>query len=148
MELSRVPVTEIMRREFEHVLPETPLDIVLEKFSERGRHGLIVLDDAGRFAGVILLTDLLSCINPHIGIPSRRRGHGIMCILRGSEQMAGDLVTRPHLAIPQTATLEDALGHMAQDQHPYLVVTDDAGIALGCLELSDIILFLRESGIV
>ncbi len=146
MELTEIPISRIMHREFEHVTPETPLAIVFEKFSERGRHDLIVLEEDGSFVGVIMLTDILGCINPQMGIHAGRRAAGLLCMLRGADQTAGDLVTRSHIAIPDDSTVADALAHMARDQRPYLVVVNGEGVAVGCIELSDIIAFLRKGG--
>jgi CBS-domain-containing membrane protein len=146
MEPAEIPISRIMHREYEHVAPATPLAEVLAKFSERGRHDLIVLEEDGTFVGVIMLIDILGCINPQMGIRGGRRSAGLLCMLRGADQTAGDLVTRSHIAIPADATVGGALTHMARDQHPYLVVVDAAGKAVGCIELADIIAFLLEAG--
>ena len=150
MEPIDIPVVRIMHRDYEHVTPATPVFGVMEKFSERGRHDLIVLEEDGTFVGVIMLTDVLGCLMPHLGVrPGRKMAgmpSGILCMLRGSEQAAGDLVTRTHITISPDATVGEALVHMARDQHPYLVVVDDAGRAVGCVELADIIATLRKDG--
>ncbi|RXE55937.1 hypothetical protein ABH15_06945 [Methanoculleus taiwanensis] len=150
MEPGEIPIRQLMHREFEHVTPDTPVAVVLEKFSERGRHDLIVLDENGGFVGVILLTDILGCVVPRLGIRAKKRSAALpsdlLCMMRGGDQRAGDLATRSHIAIPDHATVADALGHMARDRHPYLVVVDAAGAAEGCIEISDIIAFLRKDG--
>jgi len=146
METGPVPITRIMRMDFERVRENDPLSLVFDRFADQGKHELIVVDDGGRFAGVIMLIDVLGCINPHMGIPSGRKTAGLLCMLEGSNQTAGDLATKPHIAIPETSTVDGALAHMARDKHPYLVVVDRKGVALGCIELSDIISFLRKTG--
>jgi len=150
MEPIDIPIARIMHREYEHVTPATPLFEVMEKFSERGRHDLIVLEEDGTFVGVIMLTDILGCLMPHLGVrPGRKMSgmpSGILCMLLGSEQAAGDLVTKTNIHIPPDATIGDALVRMARDQHPYLVVVDGAGKAIGCVELADIIATLRQGG--
>ncbi len=150
MEPGDTPIRQIMHREFLHVTPETPVSVVLEKFSERGRHDLIVLDEGGGFVGVILLTEILGCVVPRLGIRAKKRSvalpSDLLCMMRGGDQIAGDFATRSHIAIPEDATVSDALAHMARDRHPYLVVVDAAGKAVGCIELADIIAFLLKGG--
>jgi CBS-domain-containing membrane protein len=150
MEPAEIPIARIMHRDYEHVAPGTTLAEVLEKFSVRGRHDLIVLEEDGTFVGVIMITDVAGCLMPHLGVRPGRRMVGmpsrLLCMLRGSGQGVGELVTRIHLTIPPDATVGEALVHMVRDQHPYLVVVDDAGKAVGCVELADIIGTLLESG--
>lgn len=69
--LPGLPVTEIMSRGVVSVAPDDPLDVVVEKFGDRGVRRLLVIDSNGLLHGIISWAD----VAPHV--PDRTMGHAV-----------------------------------------------------------------------
>jgi len=69
--LPGLPVTELMSRGVVSVTPDDPLDVVVEKFGDRGVRRLLVIDSNGLLHGIISWAD----VAPHV--PDRTMGHAV-----------------------------------------------------------------------
>ncbi len=140
------PITEIMQTDFPRVHQETPVADIYRSFTGRGCVDIIVCDGDGRFQGIITRMDLLSGITPGMGIRSRRKLGCLECIHKSAALHAGDLMTRSHVTVPDYATLAETLLAMEKNRHPDVIVVNDDGIALGLVEMCDIVAFLVREG--
>jgi CBS domain-containing protein len=69
--LSSLPVTELMTTGIVSVAPDAPLDVVVERFGDRGVRRLLVIDSNGLLHGIISWAD----VAPHV--PDRTMGHTV-----------------------------------------------------------------------
>ena len=139
-------ITEIMQADFARVHPETPVADIYQSFTRKGCFDIIVCDEKCRFMGIITRMDLLSAITPEMGIRSRRKMGCLECIHKSAALHAGELMTRSHVTVPDTATIAETLVAMEKNRHPDVIVVDTDGIALGLVEMCDIIAFLVREG--
>lgn len=145
MELGDESVSKIMNMEVELVHEDTPIDDVLRNCSERRTTDIIVVDSDERYLGMVTAFEILSYINPFMGIHTGRKTMGHSLVL-GHCPVVGDLMTRSHATIKEKSTLQNALRHMRKDHHRYLVVLDGEGKVIGRLDLCDILNILLEEG--
>jgi len=140
------PITEIMQKDFSRVHPETPVAEIYRSFTRRGCVDIIVCDDECRFLGIITRMDLLSAITPGMGVRSRRKLGCLECLHKSAARHAEELMTRSHVTVPDSATVAETLLAMEKNRHPDVIVVNDEGIALGLVEMCDIIAFLVREG--
>lgn len=140
------PITEIMQEDFARVHPETPVADIYQSFTRRGCVDIIVCDEECRFLGIITRMDLLSAITPGMGIRSRRKLGCLECLHKSAAKHASELMTRSHVTVPNSATVAETLQAMEKNRHPDVLVVNDDGIALGLVEMCDIIAFLVREG--
>jgi len=140
------PIREIMQTDFPRVHQETPIAEIYRSFTGRGCADIIVCDEDDRFLGIITRMDLLSGITPGMGIRSRRKMGCLECIHKSAALHAGDLMTRSHVTVPASATVAETLQAMEKNRHPDVIVVDEQGIAVGLVEMCDIIAFLVREG--
>ncbi|WFN33665.1 CBS domain-containing protein [Methanogenium sp. S4BF] len=140
------PITEIMEVNFAQVHPETPVADIYRSFTQKGCFDIIVCDEECRFLGIITRMDLLSAITPGMGIRSRRKLGCLECLHKSAALHASELMTRSHVTVPDTATIAETLQAMEKNRHPDVIVVDTDGIALGLVEMCDIIAFLVREG--
>lgn len=140
------PIIEIMQTDFARVHPETPVAEIYRSFTRRGCVDIIVCDEECRFLGIITRMDLLSGITPGMGIRSRRKLGCLECLHKSAARHAGDLMTRSHVTVPAFATIAETLLAMEKNRHPDVIVVNDDGIALGLVEMCDIVAFLVREG--
>lgn len=89
--------------------------------------GLPVVDAAGTLVGVLSQTDLVRVrANQHLA--SNWPGLAV-----------GQVMTKPALTIPASASLEEAARAMEQRRVHRLVVTDDAATPIGIISTSDLV---------
>jgi CBS-domain-containing membrane protein len=146
MDLEETPVTEIMQTVFERVHPATPIADIYASFSQRGCCDVIVCDDDGHFLGIITEMDLLSAISPGVGIRGRRKMGCLQCFIKSGVKHAREVMSREHISIKSTASVADAMIQMEKNRHPDVIVIDAQGVALGLIEMCDIISFLIRAG--
>lgn len=146
MEPTEIPVTAVMSETLDIVSPETPLPEIFERFSRAGCTDLIVVGPGNRFLGLITALDLLTAVGPIVGVRSRKKITCIDCLLRGDAAVAADIMTRSHITIRATATLRAAMEAMERYRYPALIAVDDAGSAVGRIEVCMIIAHLRIAG--
>ncbi|KAF1078528.1 CBS domain-containing protein [Methanogenium sp. MK-MG] len=139
-------ITEIMQTDFARVHPETPVADIYRSFTRKGCFDIIVCDEECRFLGIITRMDLLSSITPGMGIRSRRRLGCLECLHKSAARHAGELMTRSHVTVPDTATIAETLVAMEKNRHPDVIVIDGDGVAVGLVEMCDIIRFLVQEG--
>lgn len=140
------PITAVMQTDFARVYPETPVADIYRSFTGRGCIDIIVCDDDCRFLGIITRMDLLAAITPGMGIRSRRKLGCLECLHKSAALHAGDLMTRSHVTVPDTVTVAETLQAMEKNRHPDVIVVDTDGIAIGLVEMCDIIAFLVREG--
>jgi CBS domain-containing protein len=146
VEAGQTPVSSIMHRDFERVHLATPLSYIYRIFAQRGRSDIIVIDDDGHFLGLVTELDLLRAISPGLGVPTRRKTGCIECLVASTDRSAADIMSRTHITVPLTTTVEQAMVRMEKNRHPDVIVVDDDGIATGVVEMCDVIAFLLNSG--
>jgi len=140
------PITEIMREDFPRVHPATPVAEIYRSFTRRGCFDIIVCDEECRFMGIITRMDLLSGITPGMGVRSRRKLGCLECLHKSAARHAEELMTRSHVTVSDSATLAETLLAMEKNRHPDVIVVNEAGIALGLVEMCDIVAFLVREG--
>ena len=145
--IEKTPIVELMRTDFPRVHPETPISEIFRSFARKGCADVIVIDDAGKFLGIITRLDLLSSITPGMGIRSRRKMGCVACILMSAARHAREVMSRGHITVPDTYTLGDTLVFMEKARHPDVIVVNTDGIAIGHVEMCDIIAFLVEKNV-
>ncbi|HUU75201.1 MAG TPA: CBS domain-containing protein [Methanoregulaceae archaeon] len=141
-----IVVEDIMSVDFEYISPQEPIDAIIKEFSSGRCSDLIVADTDGRFLGVITPIDLISHVNPSMGVRSRKKAPCIECILRGDASVAEDIMARSHITISVDTPIVEALRLLEKYRHPDLVVTDKDGITIGVLGICSIISHLRVVG--
>jgi CBS domain-containing protein len=89
--------------------------------------GMPVVDPSGELVGVLSQTDLIKAqANPQL--QANWRGLAV-----------GQIMTKPALTIPSTATLEQAARLMAERRVHRLVVTDATATPIGVISASDLV---------
>ncbi|MDT8357616.1 MAG: CBS domain-containing protein [Methanomicrobiaceae archaeon] len=142
--IEHTPIASLMRSDFPRVHPETSISEIFRSFAQRGCADVIVIDDDGKFLGIITRLDLLASITPEMGIRSRRKMGCVACILMSAARHAREVMSRGHITVPDTYTLADTLVFMEKARHPDVIVVNSDGIAVGHVEMCDIIAFLVE----
>ncbi len=145
-DITTIVARDIMFRDFSRVAPDTPLDEIITHFSGKECPDLVVTDHDGRFRGVITPFDLMTHLNPIIGVKSRRKVSCIECIIMGDASVAGDIMTRGHLTVREETPIVEVLRLLEKYHHPDLVVVDGQGRALGVVSICRIISHLRIIG--
>ncbi|KQC03725.1 MAG: hypothetical protein APR53_04625 [Methanoculleus sp. SDB] len=147
-EIAATSLRAIMHTDFERVHPDTSLADIYRLFAVRGRSDVIVIDDDGHFVGMITELDLLSAVSPGVGVRSRRKLGCVECMIRSRATRAGEIMTRGHITLPDTVSIERAMVSMEKNRHPDVVVLDEAGVAVGVVEMCDIIAYFIEKGVI
>ena len=89
--------------------------------------GMPVVDPSGELVGVLSQTDLIKAqANPQL--QANWRGLAV-----------GQIMTKPALTIPSTATLEQAARLMGERRVHRLVVTDESATPIGIISASDLV---------
>lgn len=144
--LKDIIVRDIMSGDFDRISPQTTIDRILHEFASRKCTDLVVVDDSGRFLGVVTPFDLVDHVNPAMGVRSGKRAPCIECILRGDALVAEDLMSRSHVTTTEETPVVEALRLLEKNRHPDLIVIDRQGIAVGILGICSIISHLRLVG--
>ncbi len=145
-DITTIIARDIMSRDFTRVAPDTPLADIITRFSGPDCPDLVVTDPDGTFRGVITPFDLMTHLNPIIGVRSRRKVSCIECIIMGEASVAGDIMTRGHLTIREETPIVEVLRLLEKYHHPDLFVIDEKGVALGVVSICGIISHLRIIG--
>lgn len=138
------PVTAVMTKCPLPVHPDAPLSRVLEQFS-RTNHPVIVVDTDGTLAGVITPIDLISALTPGEGPGGRHSISGLDRFLKSTAQNARDLMSDEPLTIPESSNIGDALQAMEHGHSTSVILLNTKNVAVGCVELADIIAYLYRS---
>ncbi len=138
------PVTAVMTRCPLPVHPETPIFRVLEQFSH-SNHPVIVVDSDGTLAGVITSMDIISALTPGGGLGGRHMISELDRFLKSTAQNARDLMSDEPLTVPEDAKICDALQAMEHGHSSSVILLNEKNIAVGCIELADIIAYLNRS---
>ena len=116
---------------------DASLGEVAALLAERRIHGVVVLDESGRMAGVVADTDLLA-------------GEWLASDAESLETMrsmtAGEMMTIPPVTIDADAPITDAAIRLRDERLSRLVVTQDE-LAVGVLATSDLVRFLGHGNL-
>jgi len=145
-DITTIMARDIMSRDFARVAPDTPLVDIITRFSGKACPDLVVTDNDGTFRGVITPFDLMTHLNPMIGVRSRRKVSCIECMVMGEASIAADIMTRGHLTVREETPVMEVLRLFEKYHHPDLFVVDEQGIALGVVSICGIISHLRIVG--
>jgi predicted transcriptional regulator len=145
-DITTITARDIMSREFARVAPDTPLADIITHFSGEDCPDLVVTGHDGYFLGVITPFDLMTHLNPIIGVKSRRKVSCIECMVRGDASVAADIMTRGHLTVQEETPVGEVLRLLEKYHHPDLFVTDEQGVTLGVVSICRIISHLRIIG--
>lgn len=145
-DITTIIARDIMSRDFTRVAPDTPLPDIITRFSGKDCPDLVVTDQDGIFRGVITPFDLMTHLNPIIGVRSRRKVSCIECMIMGDASVAADIMTRGHLTVREDTPIVEVLRLLEKYHHPDLFVIDDRGVALGVVSICGIISHLRIIG--
>jgi CBS domain-containing protein len=122
-------VAELMTTPVVSCPSSTTLGDVAVLLAERRIHGVVVLDESGRPAGLVTDTDLLA-------------GEWLADDAKGLETMramtAGELMTAPAVTIDADADVADAVARLRAERLARLVATRD-GLPVGVLATSDLV---------
>ena len=135
------PVTAVMTRCPLPVHPDTPVARVLEQYSHTS-HPVVVAETDGTLAGVITPMDLIEVIAPGKGPNKRHMISGLDRFLKSTAQNARDLMSDEPVTVPHTARISDALETMEHGHATSVILLDEKNVAVGCVELADIIAYL------
>lgn len=146
-------VSELMYRHVPAVRPDANLEEIIQVL-ERGRYRrAVVVDDAGRVAGIITDGDLLrrSRWGQHPGLLARVRslitGQPAREKLPETEETAADLMSSPVVTIREDTPLVEALVLMLEHQCKRLPVVDENRRLVGLLGRASLLRgLLRENG--
>ncbi len=138
------PVTAVMTRCPLPVHPDTPIFRVLEQFSH-SNHPVIVVDSDGTLAGVITSMDIISALTPGEGFGSRHQISELDRFLKSTAHNARDLMSDEPLTVPEDAKICEALQAMEHGHSSSVILLNEKNIAVGCIELADIIAYLYRS---
>ncbi len=141
-QLEEIRIVEILHTDFTSMHPDTPIADIFQSFARRGCRDIIVCDEAGKFLGIITELDLLGAISPGVGVRSRRKMGCLECIIKSGAKSAGEVMSREHITVPHSASVAQAMVAMEKYRHPDVIVVDDEGVAVGIVEMCDIIAFL------
>ncbi len=145
-DVTEIPLTAVMKKTFESILPDTPLESIFQRFSEESCYDLVVVDHEERFLGVITAIDLLATVGPIVGVRSMKRFSCVECLVKKGMTTAADVMNRGHITISREKTLGDAMRIMEKNRHPDLFVIDGNGRVDGQIAVCDIIAHLRVVG--
>ncbi|MER7591623.1 CBS domain-containing protein [Micromonospora sp. NPDC127501] len=134
-------VGDVMTREVETVLAETPYREVVDVLLRRGVSAVPVIDDFRRVLGVVSEADLLHRIE-RAGEPALRRvfeSRRRVARAKSAALLAGDLMTAPAVTTNPEAPLSAAARLMDREQVKRLPVLDDLGRLIGIVSRADLL---------
>jgi CBS domain-containing protein len=146
-------VSDVMQTEVPTVRPDTPLANVVEALAEVEQRRVVVVDAAGRVAGIITDGDVVrrATAEERPGIMRRMfdrlRGgeHEHERYLLVSGRTAADVMTTPVITIAAKATPADAMRLMLEHHIKRLPVLDDYGRLVGLIGRAGVLRALSEA---
>jgi CBS-domain-containing membrane protein len=146
---ARVPVGEVMRRDFLAVTADVALETLVTLLIEADAGSAPVVDARGGVVGVVTKADLLR-LRPESDITERAApaslGRGFHVEVPGG-LTARDVMTPCAYVIPDHARLSHAIGLLASARIGHVPVVDAQGALVGVLDRADVIAWLaRELG--
>jgi CBS domain-containing protein len=145
MKMEKEPVTRVMDHDVDLVHQDTTVDEALRICSEKKTTDLVVVDSEDRYLGMITAFEILSYINPFMGIHHGGKTMGHPLVIDRSP-LISDLMTNIHLTTSEGTTVWKALKHMERDHHRFLVVVDGENRVLGRFDLCNTLELLMEGG--
>jgi CBS domain-containing protein len=130
-------VAEIMEREVPTVAETTPLADVVGKLLDSDVKRVLVLDSAGKLAGIVTDTDLVARIDPDqrpgllTTLRSRWNKEARRQVQRAYGQRASDVMTTPVVTVRDTTSVIDALTVTVERHVKRLPVVDADGRLVG-----------------
>jgi len=123
---------------------DLPIEEVLLRFSNDGNQPFVVIEPGGVFVGVITSMDIVEVISSYIGLKSKRMISGFDRFLKGTAKIAGDLISDERMLVQDDARITMAISVMERSHSSFIVVVNKQNIAIGCVELSDIIAYVIQ----
>ena len=139
-------VTAVMKSIPFLIPSDLPIEEVLLRFSKDGNQPFVVIETGGEFVGVITPMDIVEVISSYIGLKSKRMISGFDRFLKGTAQTAGDLIADERMLVQDNARITVAISVMERSHSSFIVVVNKQNIAIGCVELSDIIAYVTQPG--
>lgn len=138
------PVQDVMRREVVTVQPDVPVDEVLTLLLQKGYRSLPVVDENDRLMGILTDGDLLrrGRLLARLDLQSelsRSDWQRQLDDLRSRPETAADLMSKPVFSLPATASLQQAMTAMVQNNLKRLPVVDADGRLEGWISRVDIL---------
>ncbi|MBI3770927.1 MAG: DUF190 domain-containing protein [Deltaproteobacteria bacterium] len=130
-------VAEIMEKDVPTVVETTPIHDVISRLMESDAKRILVLDEAGRLAGIITDTDIVARIDPAVRpglltlLRSRWSTVADRQVRRASGQRAADIMTSPVVTVPASALVIEARTLTVARHVKRLPVTDADGRIIG-----------------
>jgi CBS domain-containing protein len=130
-------VAEIMEREVPTVAETTPLADIVGKLLDSDVKRVLVLDDAGKLAGIVTDTDLVARIDPEqrpgllTMLRSRWNKEAHRQVQRSYGQRAADVMTSPVVTVGDSTSVIDALTITVERHVKRLPVIDADGRVVG-----------------
>jgi CBS domain-containing protein len=130
-------IAEIMERQVPTVAENAPLADVVGKLLDSAVKRVIVLDAAGRLAGIITDTDIVARVDPDERpglltlLRSRWSAEAQRQVQRAYGQRAADVMTRPVVTVRETAPVHEAQTLTVERHIKRLPVLDTAGGVVG-----------------
>jgi CBS domain-containing protein len=128
---------EIMERSFPIISPDTPLPEVVDMLSASDVKRVLVVDEAGKLAGIVTDTDILRRVDPaekpglFTQLRSRWSAQAKQEVRRAFGQRAADVMTSPVVSVREGSPVIEALT-ISVDQHiKRLPVLDGEGKPVG-----------------
>jgi CIC family chloride channel protein len=122
--LGAITVNEVMTRDFPTVLPSMPVPELMEKLHQSGHHGFPIVDESGRFCGIVTLQDVEAAMSR-----------------KDSTLTAGDIATKSPIVAYPDQSIHDALAQFGGRDVGRIPVVDrnDPKRLLGVLRRHDVI---------
>jgi len=138
------PVQDVMRREVVAVHPDAPLSNILSLLLQKGYRSLPVVDENDRLLGILTDGDLLlrGGLLARLDLQaelSRDDWQRQLDDLRRRPETAADLMTSPVFSLPVSASLQEAMTAMVQNNLKRLPVVESNGRLVGWISRVDIL---------
>jgi CBS-domain-containing membrane protein len=136
-------VRDIMARDTETVLPDTPIEAVLQIMADKGIQRVAVVDDKKKFIGLIFDADLIGLFAEHKSairdyfmgkIPFSNMVKKHRELYESSKiKKAADILKTDILTVNENTRTEDAIKLMAEKKIKRLPVIDEQGVFKGMI---------------
>jgi CBS domain-containing protein len=141
---ANIPVTRIMTAHVITVRPDQGIDEVRNLLLTHGLSRVPVVDDTRRAIGMLSMTDFVTSEHGGGARPQEEPARDLPAgfHLEQPEPSVAKLMTRPVLAIPETASIAQAAEILVAHRLHGAPVTSPSGVVVGFLSSSDVLAWL------